>query len=49
MVQESFPASNLDIAIYIPRDFESEDVGFTMPVGLGSKEPSWSHVKDEYR
>lgn len=49
MGQEPFPVSNLDIAIYIPRDFESEDVGFTMPAGLGSKEPSWSHERDEYR
>lgn len=38
MGQEAFPVSNLDIAIYIPRDFESEDVVFIMPVGLGSTE-----------
>lgn len=50
MGQEPFPVSNLDIAM-LPvtlRDFKSKDVGFTMPVGLGTTERSRAHVKDEY-
>lgn len=51
MDQEPFPVSNLDIAM-LPvtlRDFKSKDVGFTMPVGLGTTERSWAHEKDKYR
>lgn len=51
MGQEPFPVSNLDIAMppVTLRDFNSKDMGFTMPVGLGTTEWSLAHVKDKYR
>lgn len=44
--QRRFPGGGLDVALLLWRqgEFNSMEVGFSMPVGLGATAQSWTHL-----